>query len=248
MGTTKYTVTNPLPAGVPRQLAVDMLHSHGEIIELNPLVLEHHPIKAPNNASPDEYYSAWHEITEHIQYIPGISGKVTFNGVFHDMPWGLQTHVYAPAGVDLKNKYQIKGYQPGEARTPRELGEKGPIDGLYLQEDVEITCNFAIASYVKKNVQKSSATLIARMLKKAELLDAGQLYAMMSNGRLKTYNPVVESQISPLEVDLDETPPSPQDSSVMDSYYPQPLRLPERSKGQEGYAAIPLKFASEFPG
>jgi hypothetical protein len=85
------------------------------------------------------------------------------------------------------------------------------------------------------------------MLKKAELLNAGQLYAIMSNGRLKTFNLVVESQISPFEVDLDETPPSLQDSSVIDSYYPQPLRLPERPKEQEGYA-IPKKFASELPG
>ena len=198
MGTTEYTVINPLPAGVTRQLAIDMLHSHGEIIMLNPLVLEHHDIQAPNDAPPDEYFSTWYEITEHLQYIPGVSGKMTFKGVFHDMPWGLQTHIYAPAGVDLKNKYQIKGNQPGEPRMPRELGDKGPTDGLYLQENVEIKCNFAIASYVKKNVQKSSAVLIARMLKKAELLDAEQLYAMISKGRLKTFNPAMQSQISPM--------------------------------------------------
>jgi hypothetical protein len=75
MGTTKPTVINPLPAGVPRQLAVDILHSHVEIIEFNPLVLEHHPVKASNNAPPDKYYSTWHEITKHLQYVPGISGK-----------------------------------------------------------------------------------------------------------------------------------------------------------------------------
>jgi len=112
---------------------------------------------------------------------------------------------------------------------------------------VEIKCNFAIASYVKKNVQKSSAVLIARMLKKAELLDAGQLYAMISKGRLKTFNPAMQSQISPLRLDPEETPHAPLDSSVIDSFFPQPLRLPERSNKQDRYAA-PKEFASELPG
>ena len=131
MGKTQYTTYTPLPSGVPRLLAIDMLHSHGEIIELNPLVLEHHPVKAPKNAAPDEFFAVWHEITERIQYVPGMgkmgSGKISFKGVFHDMPWGLQTHIYAPAGVEMRNKYQIKGNQPGEPlerALPTELRER----------------------------------------------------------------------------------------------------------------------------
>ena len=45
-----YTNITPIPACVPRQLALDILHSHGEIITLNPLVLSYHPIKAPRDA------------------------------------------------------------------------------------------------------------------------------------------------------------------------------------------------------
>ena len=175
-----------------------MLHSHGEIIELNPLVIEHHPVQAPKDAPADEFFSVWHEIHERIQYVPGLgkmgSGKISFKGVFHDMPWGLQTHTYAPAGVDIRIKYQIKGNQPGEARAPRELGDKAPADGLYLQEDVEIVCNFTMISFVRKNMQKATAIMIARLLKKAELLDAGQLQALFENGRLKTVNPAVQNQ------------------------------------------------------
>jgi hypothetical protein len=70
-----YTNITPIPSHIPRQLAIDVLHSHGEIIELNPLVLEHHPIKAPRDAPADEFFSVWHEITERIQYIPG-AGKL----------------------------------------------------------------------------------------------------------------------------------------------------------------------------
>lgn len=141
-----YTNITPIPRHIPRQLAIDMLHSHGEIIELNPLVTEHHPIKAPRDAPADEFFSVWHEISERIQYIPGTgkfgSGKISFKGVFHDMPWGLQTHIYAPAGVDLRNKWQIRGNQPGEPPEHRELGSAAPLEGLYLREDVEIVSLF----------------------------------------------------------------------------------------------------------
>lgn len=171
------------------------------------------------------------------------------------MPWGLQTHIYAPGSVDLRNKYQIKGNQPGEPRMPRELGDEGPTDGLYLQEDVEITCSFAIAGYVKKNVQKASAVLIARMLKEAELLHAGELYAMIENGKLKTFNPALQEQLAPLgEVQLpspmalppNEMPPSALMNSARDLNYPQPLRISKQPDHQDCYVA-PKSFAAEMP-
>jgi hypothetical protein len=87
---------------------------------------------------------------------------------------------------------------PSEPWGPRQLSDKGPIDGPYLQGDVESTCDFAIVAYVKKNLQKASAVLIARMLKKAELLDAGQLHAMIENERRKTVNSAVQNHLSPL--------------------------------------------------
>jgi hypothetical protein len=54
-----YTNITPIPPQIPRQLAIDMLHSHGEIITLNPLVLDHTPIAAPRDTPADEYYSTW---------------------------------------------------------------------------------------------------------------------------------------------------------------------------------------------
>ena len=242
---TLYTNITPLPSHIPRQLAIDMLHSHGEIIELNPLVLEHHPIKAPKNATADEFFAVWHEITERIQYIPGMgkmaSGKINFKGVFHDMPWGLQTHIYAPAGVDLRNKWQIKGNQPGEPRERRELGDKAPSDGLYLQEDIEIICNVALIPFVKKSLKAATATMVARLLKKAELLGAGQLQAMIENGRLRTINPAVNNQFaSPGEPQLPsqmalgpgQTPYSPQ---MMSGEIMSPHMLSSRNSMQHYY-------------
>ncbi|KAH7077489.1 hypothetical protein BKA63DRAFT_266469 [Paraphoma chrysanthemicola] len=190
---TTYTHVTPIPSFIPRQLAVDMLQSHGEIIELNPLVTGFEAIKAPRNAPADEFYASWYEISQRIQYIPGIgklgSGAIKFNGCFHDMPWGLQTHTYAPAGVDLRNKWQICGNQPGEPPEQRELGIGAPPEGLYLREDIEIKCNVTMVSFVKKEMQAASKKMVERLVKKAELLDAGVLQGMMENGKLTTHNP-----------------------------------------------------------
>ena len=188
---TLFTTITPLPAKIPRQLAIDMLHNHTEMIELNPLVIEHHPIKAPKSAAADEFFAVWHELTDKVQYMPGVSSKVNYKGVFHDMPWGLQTHIYAPLGLDIRDKWQIRGNQPGEPREHRELGDKAPHDGLYLREDIDMTCNIVMTGFVRKTLEKAHAVLVERLMKKAELIDAGTLQAMMENGRLKTVNPAV---------------------------------------------------------
>lgn len=193
-----FTIITPIPGFIPRQLAIDILHSHSEVITLNPLVLDHKPIKAPRTAASDEYYSTWYEITQQIQYIPGLgrlgAGKISFNGCFHDMPWGLQTHIYAPMSVDLRNRYRIAGNQPGI--EPPEQSEIGlgalgaPSDGLYLRDDVEIKCNVAVMSFVKSQLKSASKEMVGRIIKKAELLDAGVLHAMIEeDGKLKTINP-----------------------------------------------------------
>lgn len=201
-----YTVVTPIPGFIPRQLAIDMLHAHSEVITLNPLVLSHRPIPAPRTAAADEYYSTWYEIVERIQYVPGIgragSGQITFCGCFHDLPWGLQTHIYAPLNIHLRHRYRVAGNQPGLERPDenRELGleELGaPRDGLYLREDIEIKCNIAMVSFVKAQLRAASRQMLDRFVKKAELLDAGILQAMMENGKLKTVNPNDRSRPSP---------------------------------------------------
>lgn len=203
-----FTVITPIPGFIPRQLAIDILHSHAEVITLNPLVLSHKAIPAPHNAETDEYYSTWYEITERIQFLPGV-GKlgasiIKFNGCFHDMPWGLQTHIYAPMNVDLRNKYCIAGNQPGvELPEVPEIGLKSlgvPSDGLYLREDIEIKCNVTVMSFVKSQLKKAGGEMVSRIIKKAELLDAGVLQAMIEDGMLKTINPADRSNLvrSPL--------------------------------------------------
>ncbi|KAJ5795575.1 uncharacterized protein N7518_004115 [Penicillium psychrosexuale] len=193
-----YTNITPIPSSVPRQLALDILHSHNEIITLNPLVLSHQPIRAPRNAVADEYYSTWYEITERVQYVPGLgkigSGKISFKGCFHNVAWGLQTHMYAPMGIDLRSKWRIAGNQRDEPPEPQDGRADGaPQTGLYLREDIEIECNRTLISFVKGQLKVASKVLVDRLIKKAELLDAGVLQAMMEDGKLTTYNPADRS-------------------------------------------------------
>nr|POE72231.1 hypothetical protein CFP56_12107 [Quercus suber] len=205
---TVYTKITPLPVNVPRQLALDMLHSHVEVIELNPLVTGVKPVDAPRDAVPDEYFSQWYEISEIITWGFGLKKKIAFKGVFHDQPWGLQTHVYAPMGVDMRNRYSIGGNQPGEPREARELGLDIPLDGLYLREDVEIICSVPMTTgFVKKEAMAATGIMVQRLTRKAELLDEGKLHAMFEQGLLKTAKPSMTPTFA------DRPPPSPSDVS-----------------------------------
>ncbi|AEO60951.1 hypothetical protein MYCTH_2310716 [Thermothelomyces thermophilus ATCC 42464] len=240
-----FTVITPIPGFIPRQLAIDILHSHPEVITLNPLVIGHRPIPAPQNAETDEYYSTWYEITERIQFVPGIgrigASVIKFNGCFHDMPWGLQTHIYAPMQVDLRNTYRIAGNQPGV--EPPEIPEIGlralgaPPDGLYLREDIEIRCNVTVMSFVKSQLKKAGGEMVRRMIKKAELLDTGLLQAMIEDGKLRTINPADRSSQlrSPLPSPTSLRYSSSVSGSPPPGSPPVPYRVPRIQSAHGGY-------------
>ncbi|KAI4734075.1 hypothetical protein E4T50_15387 [Aureobasidium sp. EXF-12298] len=169
-----YTVVTPLPVTVSRETAVEMLHSHSEMIELNPLVISHIQCKPPPNALPDEFHCTWYELTDRVTYLPGIKGQVSYKACFHDLPRGLQTHVYAPAGLEIKEKWSIGGNEPGEEREVIELGLSNlgvPREGLYLREDIDMSCNVFLTGFVKKTLNKAHGVLVDRLVVKADLAD-----------------------------------------------------------------------------
>lgn len=146
---------------------METLRNHFEMIDLNPLVIERkRQDKAPPFAGPEEYHAQWYQITDNIK---GLPGKTTYHGCFHDLADGLQTHVYAPAGLDIRGRWQLGGTLPGEPSQVVELGLNIPKQGLYLREDVDMKCNFILTSFVKKTLKKSHAMLVARLLEKANL-------------------------------------------------------------------------------
>jgi hypothetical protein len=170
---TVFTTITPIPTGVSRETVMSTLRNHVEMIDLNPLVINREPCKAPSFATPEEYHAIWYEITDRISYLPGgmAKGSVTYHGCFHDLAEGLQTHVYAPLGLDIRSRWVLGGNLPGEPVAPVELGLGIPKVGLYLREDVEMKCNIMMISFVKKNLKRSHSTLVDRLLEKAKIVE-----------------------------------------------------------------------------
>ncbi|KAF2773793.1 hypothetical protein EJ03DRAFT_340679 [Teratosphaeria nubilosa] len=159
-----------LPSSITREAALAFLHDHIGMIELNPLVIRHQTTAAPPGASEEERgHCSWYEITDIIHYLPGglAKGEVSYKGGFYDMPNGLQTHVFAPAGVDLRGKWTVGGNMPGEPREPAELGVDKPKEGLYLREETQLRCNIFLINFVKRNLRKSHDVLVQDLIRKA---------------------------------------------------------------------------------
>jgi hypothetical protein len=189
---TVFTTVTPLPSSITRETVLETLHSHTEMIDLNPLVEERHPIKPPPNASPEEYHCLWYSLTDRVQYLPGgiASGKVSYNACFHDLEMGLQTHCYAPMGLNIKGKWTLGGSLPGEPIAPVELGLGAPLTGLYLREDVDMKCNFMMTSFVKKTLKNAHAALVGRLLIKSQIEEATKSNQRISD---KTLTPIPSS-------------------------------------------------------
>lgn len=178
---TVFTTVTPLPAGITRETVMETLRSHVEMIDLNPLVEERHPIKPPPNATAEEYHCLWYSLTDRVQYLPGglMSGKVSYTCCFHDLENGLQTHCYAPMGLNIRGKWTLGGSLPGEPVAPVEMGANVPLHGLWLREDVDMRCNIVMTSFVKKTLKKSHSALVDRLVVKAQILERS-----ISNARL----------------------------------------------------------------
>ena len=152
---------------------LETLHDHFAMIDLNPLVTERHPIKPPPDATAEEFHCKWYAVTDKVSYIPGLySGSITFNGCFHDLPDGLQTHIYAPMGLNMKGRWTLGGTLPGEPIQPVEIGLGVPKQGLWLREDVDMKCNFALVKFVKGTTKKAHGALVQRLVERSQLIEA----------------------------------------------------------------------------
>jgi len=202
------TSTTPLTSGTSRAAAVAFLHDHARMIRLNPLVIRLQKTTPPPEASADEYACAWYEITDEISYLPGglYKGEVTYKACFNDLPNGIQTHTFAPAGLDLRGKWTVGGNEPGEPREKLELGTDAPREGLYVREDVDMRCNFLLTGFVKKNLTKSHKVVMDKLASLGEDGQHGEQYTEQSldgagdsstapkpwsgSGRDRTYTPI----------------------------------------------------------
>lgn len=174
---TTFTSTTPLPSHISRDTVVATLHNHREIIEMNPLVVHYERCEAPPQAPADEHQCPWYEITDRISYLPCglMQGQVSYKGCFCDQPEGLQTHVYAPMGLEIRSKWSVCGSMQGERPEPAEPGlEDTPRAGLYLQEDVDMQCLIFASWFVRRTLEQSHSMLVDRLVMKADKPSAGR--------------------------------------------------------------------------
>jgi hypothetical protein len=147
--------------------AISFLRDHFQMIDLNPLVINRQRLPIPPaEASPEEMHAHWYQITDKISYMPGVSSAVSYNACMHDLTDGLQTHTFAPAGVEIRGRWTIGGGAlPGEGRTnPSELGMDVPRHGLYLMETTELRCNFLMTGFIKKNLKGAHAKVVEKIV------------------------------------------------------------------------------------
>ncbi|KAF2471300.1 uncharacterized protein BDR25DRAFT_342591 [Lindgomyces ingoldianus] len=172
--TSVFTTITPLPAGITRQSVLDTYHDHVEMINLNPLVVERFKCKPPSYATAEEFHATWYTIKDKVSYLPGglATGSISYHACFHDLPEGLQTHVYAPLGLDIRAKWTVGGNLPGEPKQAAELGLGIPREGLYIREDVKMKCNIMMISFVKKTFKESHSKLSDRLVEKAHIIEA----------------------------------------------------------------------------
>ncbi|KAL2114405.1 hypothetical protein VUR80DRAFT_8095 [Thermomyces stellatus] len=161
-----FTTVTPLPASVSRQAAIACLHDHLSLIDLNPLVKSrHHLISPPAHALPSELHCTWYVITDRL--VPGLPAPVSYTAAFQNLPNGVHTHAYAPAGRDTKEWWTIGGTLPGETPETVESGLDIPKEGLYLRHDVEARCNVLVAGFVKKTLKKVHTALVEHIVAEA---------------------------------------------------------------------------------
>ncbi|CBX97075.1 predicted protein [Plenodomus lingam JN3] len=125
--TVVFTTITPLPVGITRKSVLDMYKDHVSMIDLNPLVVERYACRPPSYAPTDEYWSTWYTIKDRVSYLPGglAQGSVSYHACFNDCKDGLETHVYAPLGLEIRGKWSVGGRLPGEPKPPCEPGLEG---------------------------------------------------------------------------------------------------------------------------
>ncbi|KAJ8066282.1 hypothetical protein OCU04_005361 [Sclerotinia nivalis] len=204
MAKTIFTTITPLPSNISRKTVLETLHDHLEMIDLNPSHVERNPTKPPPSATPEEYHCQWYRIVDKVSYLPAnlYTGTVSFNACFHNLANGLQTHCYAPMGLDIKEKWTIGGNMPGEPAVPREIGINAPVEGLYIREDVEMKCNILMTRFVRKTLQECLKALVARLVVKAQLQEARERNRRLTIGSGSAYEGESDTMTPPISTPL----------------------------------------------
>lgn len=147
-----FSSQTPLPRS--SNAVLESLHDHAAMITQNPLVVHYALCQPPPSAPPDELDAVWYELTDRIAFLPcGLFPHlVRYHACFRDTPQGLQTHVYAPMGVDIRSDWRV---------SDREDSQGG--NEVFLQEEVDLRCPFGLATFVRRTLRQAHAELVERL-------------------------------------------------------------------------------------
>jgi len=161
------------------------------MIRLSPLVIDHERCDPVRSVPADEYHCVWFRITDKIRYLPWLSRNVSYKACFYDLPSGLQTHVYAPANLDIREKWSVGGNMPNEPRQIVELGlTDAPRNGLYLREDVNMGCKSFVVPFVQKKLKDAHKALVERLIIRADILRRSSEMQTPSNEQFRDNSPI----------------------------------------------------------
>lgn len=107
-----------------------------------------------------------------VSYLPFAQGSVSYHACFNDLHDGLQTHIYAPLGLEIQGKWSVGGRLPGEPKPLAEPGINTPRHGLYIREDVRMTCSSLLLAFVRRTFKDSHARLVEKLVERAHILES----------------------------------------------------------------------------
>ncbi|CAN9410752.1 unnamed protein product [Alternaria alternata] len=140
-------ITPSATSYIPRQLAIDFLHSHGEIIELNPLVTGHEPINTARRSCRRILFNMMEAAQSNFE-----ASSMTCPSACRHTLMRLQMSNCATSGrfaeTSLANHLSRKSW--AQVRPP---------EGLYIREDVEIKCNMTMLKFVKKEMKAAAKVM-----------------------------------------------------------------------------------------
>lgn len=220
-----------------------MLHDHLAMIDLGPQIEERHATTPPKDATPEEYHCKWYSLTDKIQYLPGglYTGKVSYNVAFLNLPDGLSTHCYAPAGLNIRSRWQVGGSLPGELKQTAELGLDIPKEGLYLREDIDMKCSIFLTKFVKSNLRKAHGVLVARLVERAHIVETDDYNKRILAQTTGSSNTTTTHLNAPL-------PGDPLSPSLSSPGYPSSLQSPGYPPSQFQRQSLPPPgYGANYP-
>ncbi|PTB73947.1 hypothetical protein M440DRAFT_1446525 [Trichoderma longibrachiatum ATCC 18648] len=188
-----FTLVTPIPGFIPRQLAIDILHSHSEVIRAcKGAVAEEYcaiVVSLPTKPGQHQIHSTGYQGSGDISYSEAASRMVNGRTRTETFPVDIPfTRVEAvQSDVPINRAYLLTLVQEGKlAVLPLTTSSAcGELHRLHSDSRP----NFLVSSESCGQWTYPSLEMVQRIIKKAELLDAGVLKAMMEDGKLKTVNP-----------------------------------------------------------